>query len=103
MWHLQRPSRETLRWYKKLTLEGLRNRIEGSDLDKSIVKILVLPGGARDKVLKKLLLSPPETLYGINARLEKKLERKGLWTEANKEKLLKVFDYTGVFSKNKNN
>lgn len=103
MWHLQRPSRETLRWYKKQTLEGLRNRIEGSDLDKSIVKILVLPGGARDKVLKKLLLSPPEALYGINARLERKLKRKGLWTEANKEKLLKVFNYTGILSSNKKN
>lgn len=103
MWYLQRPSRKTLRWYKILTLKGLQNRIECSDLDKSIVNILVLPGCARDKVLKKLLLSPPEALYGINARLERKLERKGLWTEANKEKLLKVFDYTSVFSKNKNN
>lgn len=103
MWHLQRPSRGTLRWYKILTLEKLCDRIEKSDLDEAIKNMLVMPGRARFKVLKKLLLSSPESLYGINARLERKLEHKGLWTEENKEKLLNAFDYAGVLSRNKKN
>ena len=104
MWHLERPTRDTLSWYKKLILVDLRERIvNASDLDQKIKNRLVYPGRAKNKVLKQLLLSPPEILYGYNDRLEKKFEREGLWTEENKGKLLKVFNYDGVLSHNKTN
>ena len=104
MWHLERPSRDTLSWYKKLMLDDLRDRIVNApDLDQKIKDRLVYPGRARDKVLTQLLLAPPEILYVYNNRLEKRLEREGFWTEENKGKLLNIFNYDGVLSHNKVN
>lgn len=86
-----------------MVMSDLRKRITNSKLDRQIIKILAPSGRKKDKVLKKLLLSPPEILYGYNSRLERKLEVKGLWSKTIKDELLNVFDYTGVLSQNKKN
>jgi hypothetical protein len=98
MWHLNQLSSETLKWYKDTFLVSISKSVQNSSIKKSVKEIL-LPKGS-SYVIEQLLLSPPERLYPLNVRLEKKIKAKGN-EDVSRKKILKAFNYDGRISRNK--
>ena len=98
MWHLERLSSETLKWYKDTFLNAIVQSVRNSSIKKPVKKIL-LPNGSSDEI-EKLLLLPPERLYPLNNDFEKQIKAKG-GEAISKKKIFKAFNYDGRISRNK--
>lgn len=102
MWHLDRPTQETLDWYKGLFLDKISMSIKNNKRLPVKVKSMIFDG-TNISNLEKLLTFPPETLYNLNDELEDNIKSINLWTNSNIDLLLKLFNYDGYISKSQKN
>lgn len=99
MWHLPKPSDDTLNWYKERFLEPIADAIRGPEVD-DVYRCVLLQDDSPDTI-EKLLVSPPEQLYPFCQELEDRIDEQGGAHDS--ECLLKAFGYDRRISQNKSN
>lgn len=73
MWHLEKPTQETLDKYIKKLLPNLKKRVESSEYLTQELKDVLLPplsdGSADESNLKRLLINEPADLFALSESL----------------------------------
>lgn len=108
MWKLDRPSAETINWYKGKMLSGLIDRVQNSSLLPEVKNILLpirIPLTHDTSVLECLLTNPPVEAKMLNDYLMKKIEEILIYKKnperlsTLRQEILDIFDYDGQISK----
>lgn len=101
MWHLDTPSKKTIKWFLDTFLNKVVDGVKG--LSEQGIKDILLPNGSDIHVIRSLMIASPRTLYDYAKYLEEELKSKGLWTEATRKEIQNAFNYDGLLSSNKEN
>lgn len=108
MWKLDRPSVETINWYKDKMLPSLIERVQNSSLLPEVKNILLptnIPFAHDTSVLEGLLIYPPIEAKDLNDHLINRIEKIPVYQVAPallkvlRQKILEIFDYEGQISK----
>lgn len=99
MWHLPKPSWDTLIWFKKQFLGPIAESIRASEME-DVYRRVLLPDDSTDRI-EKLLVSPPEQLYPFCKDLEDEIDIHG--GEHDSKSLLHAFGYNRRISGSKFN